>query len=105
MSALVLYSRSPTLVSTSPSTSLIFFSAASVILFSKSSANSKSSAKPPTIVSGTTARVPVPGAMSGLVRNVLKGCWSIKPRAVMGSRMPIIFYSKSKSAQGHGVCG
>ena len=37
-----------------------------------------------------TARVPVPGALSGVVLTVLKGRWSIKPRAVMGSRMPTI---------------
>ena len=38
-----------------------------------------------------------------MVRNVLKGCWSIKPRAVMGSRMPIIFYYKSSLRRGTGL--
>mmetsp|Transcript_6212 Transcript_6212/g.15374 ORF Transcript_6212/g.15374 Transcript_6212/m.15374 type:complete len:227 (+) Transcript_6212:2280-2960(+) len=90
ISALVLYSRSPTLFSASPSASLIF-PAASLILVSRSSTDSTN---PSAILSGTTARVPVPGALSGVVLRVLRRGWSIRPRAVKGSRMPIILRSE-----------
>ena len=36
-----------------------------------------------------SARGPMPDALSGLVLE-MSGRWSIKPKAVMGSRMPIM---------------